>query len=164
MNIKKYSCYFVPLITAYLIILSYYPKLFKFFGDDYCQLLMILGIFYVYYKVPSVGWLLGVLFLLTYRSYHETQFIKEAFSIHKDTLPLPKDKLEIQHDIDKELTKEEESVIQTIEKKYADDIDFLLEDDAEKINKYRCVTNGEGVGLPEPVKTYDLTKTIDFDF
>lgn len=164
MNINKYSCYFVPLITGYLIILSYYPKLFKFFGDDYCQLLMILSIFYVYYKVPSVGWLLGVLFLLTYRSYHETQFIKEAFTIHKNTLPPGKSTIDVQHDIDKELTKEEESVIQTIEKKYADDIDFLLEDDIEKINQYRCVTNGEGVGLPEPVKKYDLSKTIDFDF
>lgn len=146
------------------MILSYYPKLFKFFGNDSCQLLMLLCIFYVYYKNQYCGWILGVLFLLTYKSYHETQFIKEAFVIHKATLPLNNTVSDIQHDIDKELSKEEESVIQTIEKKYANDIDFLLENDIEKIDKYRCVTNGEGVGLPEPVNKYDLSKTIDFDF
>lgn len=162
-NIKKYSCYFVPIITMYIILLSYYPQLFKFFGNDYCQLLMILGIFYIYYKNPSFGWLIGVLFILTYRCYHETQFIKEAFS-QKHALPPEETHRDIQRDVDKELTKEEESVIQTIEKKFADSIDFLLEDDHDKFDKYTCISHGEGVGLPDPVKEYDLSKTINFDF
>ena len=163
MDIKKYSCYFIPIITLYLIILSYYPQLFKFFGDDYCKLLMLLSIFFIYYKYPSMGWLIGALFLLTYRCYNETYFIKEAFS-QKHALPPEKTKRDIKYDINKELTKEETSVIQTIEKKFADSIDFLLEDDHDKFDKYSCIAHGEGVGLPDPIKEYDLSKTIDFDF
>jgi hypothetical protein len=162
-DIQKYSKYLIPLLTAYLLLLSYNPKLFKFFGNDYCQLIMVVGIITLYYWNPSIAWVCGVVFLITYRCYHETQFIKEAFS---QQFPLPSQPTEndVKDEIKHKLTEEEDSVIQTIQKKYSDSIDFLLEDDIEKINKYTCVSHEEGVGLPTPVREYDLSKVIDFDF
>jgi uncharacterized membrane protein len=163
MDVEKYNCYFIPLITGYLLLLSYQPQLFKFFGNDYYQLLLLVSILYIYFKCPSIGWLLGILFLLTYRSYHETQFIKEAFT-QKFSLPPKKKITDIQYEINKELTKDEESVIQSINKKYSDSIEFLLEDNSNKFDDYSCVAHGDGIGLPSPVKEYDLSKTINFNF
>ena len=166
-NLKKYSKYLIPLLTAYLLFLSYHPKLFKFFGNDYCQLIMVITIIALYYWNPSISWILGIMFLITYRCYHETQFIKEAFTqtqTQQFALPPEKTDDDVRDEIDKQLTKEESGVIQTIEKKYTDSIDYLLENDMDKILKYQCISHEEGVGLPVPEKEYDLSKVIDFDF
>jgi hypothetical protein len=136
--------------------------MFKFFGNEYCQLLMVLSVLFIYFYYPSIGWLLGILFLLTYKSYNNTQFIKEAFT--QKEIKQPEKTLEnIQNDIKRELTKNESSVIDTIQKKFSDSIDVLLENDLEKLQKYTCVSDEEGIGLPQPVKEYDLSKTINFD-
>jgi hypothetical protein len=162
-DIKKYTKYFIPILTIYLLILSYYPKMFKFFGNEYCQLLMVLSVIFIYFNYPSMGWLLGIIFLLTYKSYHNTQFIKEAFT-QKEIRKPEKTLNNTQDEIKRELTKNESSVIETIQKKFSDSIDALLEHDLEKLQKYTCVSNEEGIGLPDPVKVYDLSKTINFDF
>lgn len=162
-ELKKYSKYLIPLLTAYLLLLSYNPKLFKFFGNDYCQLILVIGILTLYFWNPNISWILGVVFLITYRCYHETQFIKEAFTQQFAMTP-EKSLNDVQDDIKRELTKEESSVIQTIQKKYSNSIDYLLEDDIEKINKFSCISHEDGIGLPTPVKEYDLSKVIDFDF
>lgn len=162
-SVKQYSNYIIPLITLYLLFLSYNPKLFKFFGNDYCQLIMVSIILIMYFKYPEISWIIGIMFLITYKSYHETQFIKEAFT-QQFSLPPEKTEEDIKVDIDKELTKEESSVIQTIEKKFANSIDYLLENDVDKLQDYSCVAHEQGIGLPTPVKKYDLAKTINFDF
>lgn len=161
-ELKKYCHILIPIITTYLILISYYPKLFKFFGNMYCQLLMIIIIIYLHFKYPPLSWLLGVLFLLTYKFYNETSFIREAFA-QKSSLPPEKTPEDVAVDIKKLLTKHEASVIQNIKNKYKDSIDYLLEDDLDKLRNYECASYEEGVGLPTPVKTYDLEKTIVFD-
>lgn len=157
----KNTKYLIPFITLYLLLLSYNPKLFKFFGNDYYQLIMVIGVLSLYFWNRDMAWICGVIFLITYRCYHETQFIKEAFT---QQIPLPPEKTEedIKDEIKYQLTQQEDSVIQTIKKKYDDSIDLILENDIEKLNKYTCVSNEEGVGLPTPVKEYDLSKVIDF--
>lgn len=162
-DLKKYCHILIPIIVVYLLFVSYYPKVFKFFGNEYCQLLMILIILYLHFKNKPLSWILGILFLLTYKFYNNTSFIKEAFFSQKSSLPPDITQEEIDVDIKKQLTKHESGVIQNIKKKYKDSIDYLLENDLDKLKKYECASHEEGVGLPTPVKEYDLEKTIVFD-
>jgi len=162
-ELNKYSHIFIPLIICYLLLISYHPKIFKSFGNQYCQLLFLIIVMGLHFWIPSVSWFLGILFLLTYKCYNETSFITEAFFSQKSSLPPEKTQEDIDLDIKQQLTKHEISVIQNIKKKYKDSIDYLLENDLDKLRNYECTSYKEGIGLPVPVKEYDMEKTIVFD-
>ena len=112
-GLKKNCHILIPIIMIYLLTISYYPQLFKFFGNEYYQLLSLIVILGLHFWKPTLSWTFGILFLLTYRFYHQTQFIKEAF-FQKSSLPPEKTKEDIDTDIKHKLTEQELSVIQNI--------------------------------------------------
>lgn len=162
-QIQKHGYVILPIIAIYLLILSYYPNFFKFFGNEYCQLLMLIFIMTLYYYKPVIAWVLGIMFVMTYKVYYQTLFIQESFSQKFSDPENEENDNKIDENIKRSLTEEEASVIAKINEMHKDDISFLLEDDVDKIKKYDCVANGKGIGLPEPAVEYDLQKTINFD-
>lgn len=161
-DLKKNCHYIIPIFITYLMVISYHPEWFYFFGSQYCQLVMLTVIIVCHKWSPTISWVLGILFVMTYKFYYQTEFIQEAFS-QKFVLPKEKDEEMIDEDIKRKLSEDEMGLIEKINQSHKDDIAFLLEDDIERIKKYSCASHGIGVGLPEQVKDYDLTQTINFD-
>jgi hypothetical protein len=163
LNIKLYHKIFIPIITSYLLLISYHSnKILYYFNFDACQLVLIALIFIIYLKAPPYGWLFAVLFIITYKFNKEIPIVKETFAQQFSSPDVPTE-TDIKDKLKQELTEQESRVIQNILKKYQDDINFLLEEDIEVIKKYGCTTHPDGVGLPSPVKEYDINKTINFD-
>ena len=158
---KQYMIIYVPIITCYLLFISYYPKYFKFFGNEYCQFLMVLSVLGCHLWKPEIAWIFGVLFVMTYKFYYDTKLIQESFT-STFTLPKEESEEEVNEDIKNTITEDESSVIHKIKTKFEDDYKTLLSDDIQKLENSQAYSYGLGVGLPEEVEEYDLEKTIDF--